>query len=156
MYFALLQLKLDTQLPFTLLRLQPVVDYKSFFYFGTLLMTLRTYFLILLASLMGAIGAVFLKNGANVLVFDRGLFTALTSGLLNARIVVGLVFYLVPSAIFIYLLRLHELSKLQPLVAITYVITPILSMIFLRESVDLMRWIGIAFIVTGITLVSQS
>ena len=119
-------------------------------------MTLKTYFLILLASLMGALGAVFLKNGANALVFDRGLFTALTSGLLNVRIVVGLVFYLVPSAIFIYLLRFHELSKLQPLVAITYVITPILSMIFLRESVGLMRWIGIAFIVTGITLVSQS
>ena len=33
-YFALLQLKLDTQLPFTLLRLQPVVDNNDFFISG--------------------------------------------------------------------------------------------------------------------------
>lgn len=119
-------------------------------------MTLTTYLLILLGSSITAIGGIFLKSGARVLVLGRGPFTFVTSAALNGQLIIGLVCYVIPIILWIYLLRFHELSKLQPLLAVVYVITPILSIVFLRETVDLLRWVGIAFIIVGVGIVSQS
>lgn len=123
---------------------------------GARRLTLATYLLILLGSSMAAIGGVLLKSGANLLIFGRGPFTLLTSAVLNGQLIIGSAFYVIPTILWIYLLRFHELSKLQPLLAVVYVITPILSIVFLRETVDLSRWVGIAFIIAGVCIVSQS
>jgi drug/metabolite transporter (DMT)-like permease len=119
-------------------------------------LTIATYLLILLGSSMAAIGGVLLKTGARFLVFGSGPFSLFTSVAFNGYLILGLALYVFPTILWIHLLRFHELSKLQPLLAVVYVITPILSIVFLGEKVDLLRWVGIAFIVLGVGIISKS
>ena len=119
-------------------------------------MTLTTYALILLGSTMTAFGGVLLKRGSEALTLDHGFLPFLRSAALNPGLIGGLICYIVPIGLWVFLLRTHELSKLQPLLAVVYVITPIVSIYFLQEQVGLIRWVGIGFIILGVTFVSQS
>lgn len=119
-------------------------------------MTAWTYILILIGSTMTALGGVFLKKGSLKLVLDQGPLSLASSIVLNLQLSVGLFLYVIPISLWIYLLRSHELSKLQPLLAMVYAITPIVAIVFLHESVGLIRWLGIGFIILGVSLVAQS
>ena len=115
-----------------------------------------TYLLILFGSALTALGGVWLKRGAEQVVLDQGTGVTLRSAVLNPQLLGGLFCYAFPILIWIYLLRDHELSKLQPMLAIVYVITPIFAIIMLNEDVSLLRWSGIFLIIFGVALVSQS
>ena len=120
------------------------------------MMTPLTYFLILLGATLTAFGGVWLKRGATAIVLDDGIWSLARTAIFNFPLIFGLVCYVSPIGIWIYLMRTYELSKLQPLLAIVYVITPIFAIIYFQESVSLMRWGGIFFIIIGVGLVSQS
>jgi len=49
-----------------------------------------------------------------------------------------------------------DLSVAVPIASFSYIGVPIISMIFLKEQISLMRWSGICFILTGVILVSAS
>lgn len=49
-----------------------------------------------------------------------------------------------------------DLSVAFPLGSLSFIMIPILSVIFLHEEVPLLRWVGIAFIVSGIITLSIS
>jgi len=119
-------------------------------------MTAWTYLLILFGSTLTAFGGIWLKRGASAVVLDQGLWPMARTAAFNLQLLFGLVCYILPIGIWIYLLRAHDLSKIQPLLAVVYVITPIFAIFFLQESVSLMRWGGIFFIIIGVALVSQS
>lgn len=103
---------------------------------------------------LSAIGGIFLKVGAEHLkpvnnALDVFQFVS------NWRIILGLIMYFIPAVIWIYVLRTVEISLLQPLLAIVYVMTPLLAVIVLKEHVSMLRWSGIAVILFGVVLVAK-
>lgn len=111
--------------------------------------------IVLFGALLSALGGVFLKLGAMRLPPIHGVFE-LIQIFLNWRIMAGLALYFIPAVIWILLLRKVELSLLQPLMSMVYVVTPLLAAYFLSEHVSVARWAGIAVIVVGVIMISKS
>lgn len=110
---------------------------------------------VLLGAVMSAFGGILLKIGATRMREIHGLADAVLA-VTDWRIVLGLMMYVVPTFIWIGLLRKVELSLLQPLLAIVYVITPALAYLFLKESISPLRAAGIGVIIVGVIIVSRS
>jgi drug/metabolite transporter (DMT)-like permease len=68
----------------------------------------------------------------------------------------GLVSVLVIFAIWSTVLSRIDLSVAVPVSSFSYITIPLVSVIFLHESVSALRWCGISFIIFGIILVSIS
>lgn len=111
--------------------------------------------LVFFGALVSAFGGILLKIGADQIGSVNNWYDLL-GVIFTWPIIVGLLMYLGPVMLWIYLLRKVELTLLQPLLAMVYVITPILALLILNEKVSEMRWLGIAIIVAGVVVVARS
>lgn len=68
----------------------------------------------------------------------------------------GLLSVLLTFVIWSTLLSRIDLSVAVPVCSFSYIFIPIVSMIFLHETIGFMRWAGIFFILIGVILVSLS
>lgn len=103
--------------------------------------------LVLVSSLIGAFGPVFLKRAS-------GRFSLnLIEQIKNKWLIAGLGCYGVSVLIYIPALKGGELSVIYPLVSISYVLAALYSMWLLKEKMTALKWSGIALIMMGITLV---
>ncbi len=109
--------------------------------------TLWAIILVLIAALIGAFGAVFLKKGSQKLKFK---FRSLIK---NYYLILGFLLYGVSSVPFILALKGGDLSILYPLVATVYVWIAIFSIKFLGEKMNRWKWLGIALIIFGVALI---
>ncbi len=116
-------------------------------------MTVYKFILILVGVFFGAFGAIFLKKGS-LLINSNSSYQFIFDLWRNYYLMLGLFFYVVPSVIWIYLLRTLPVSQLQPILSLTYVITPLLAICFLGEPVSVTRWVGIFVIVAGVIIVA--
>ena len=110
---------------------------------------------------MGAVGGILMKIGADhigpvqinsieqLFMYLFKLFTDWTS-------LGGIALYFFSAVVWAYLLTKLDISLVQPILALTYVATPILAIIFLHEQVSVMRWVGIAVIIVGVFIVARS
>jgi multidrug transporter EmrE-like cation transporter len=103
--------------------------------------------LVLVASIFGSFGAVFLKMGAE----------KLKSGLLNiiswqAGLGVGL--FLLSSVFFVMGIKNGELSVLYPMVSLGYVWTLLWSRLFFKEPVTKQKFVALGMILTGIVFIA--
>lgn len=109
----------------------------------------------------GAVGALLMKVGASSLgalqlgnlsdlLFFFGKF------LTNFIIMAGMALYFLSAAAWLFLLTRLDISYVQPILALTYVVTPILAIIFLSESIPPMRWLGIVIIIIGVFIVART
>lgn len=105
---------------------------------------------------MSAVGGFFLKVGAIQVQYDDGIVHVFRQVLFNYGIAIGVLMYFIPVLIWIFLLKKIELSFLQPMFALVYVITPIMASIFLKENVTIARWIGIGVIIIGVIIVARN
>ena len=116
--------------------------------------------MIFFADLAEAAADLFFKKGTsatgitNVTLHNLAPFTEhlLTSPLLW----IGIAFYFVNFLFWITALSKVDLSVAFPIGSTTYVIVPLLAMIFLGERVIWCQWLGIILIIVGIFFVSQS
>lgn len=111
--------------------------------------------------LFGAVGALLMKIGAEqmgviqldtaqaVLGFVGKMFTSVT-------ILGGMTMYFLSAVTWLYLLTKLEVSVVQPILALTYIATPILAIVFIGEKVPPARWLGIVVIVIGVFLVART
>ena len=106
------------------------------------------YLAVLAMTLVGAMGAFFLKAG-----MDR--VDSLTSLFQNPRIYLGGCFYLAGALLNILLLRRLDYSVLYPMTAITYVWSMVLSAAFLGERVTGRKLAGVAAILVGVLILAQ-
>lgn len=106
--------------------------------------------------LLGACGTVLLKVGAERVTYADGLMPMLLSVVKNAPLVSGFILQMIPLVSWVVLLKFMPLTKLQPMIALTYVVTPVLAVLFLGEQVGPLRMAGIGLIVLGVVLVSAS
>ncbi len=73
--------------------------------------------------------------------------------LTNEYMVGGMVLYAVGGILIILALRGGEVSVLYPLIATSYIWVSFFSVRFLRESMNVWKWLGVITIVVGIALI---
>ena len=101
-----------------------------------------------LSAFIGSIGQVEFKRGADNLQFDIKLL------LTNYHLILAIAVYCVSTALYVYALNKEQLSILYPIVATSYIWTLMFSKIFLKEQVGLTSWVGVLFILLGVTLIA--
>jgi len=103
--------------------------------------------LVLIATIIGAFGALFLKYGAEKLTrSNKWTF-------INIRLVFGVFLYGLSSIFFLIALKNGELSVLYPLTSLSYVWISLLSIKMLNEKMNFFKWLGIAAILIGVSLI---
>ncbi len=106
--------------------------------------------LVLAATIIGSIGALFLKIGSRKFTFNILAFIK------NYKLIIGFILYGSSSIFFLAALRFGELSIIYPLVALSYVFVSIFSVWFLKEKMNKFKIIGIVLIIIGVSLISIS
>lgn len=97
-------------------------------------------------AVIGSLGAVGLKAGANHLQFSvRALLT-------NWKLGLGLGLYLISTVFYVKGISRGEISVLFPLVSLGYVWTAIWSRVFFGESMTRAKYAGLALILIGCVL----
>ena len=107
--------------------------------------SLMSIILVNVGNVLGAIGALLFKMASNTITV-KNFFK-------SRKLVLGLAIYLSSAVLFIIALRGGELTILYPMVATVYVWVAILSMIVLKEKMNLYKWLGIITILIGVSLV---
>ena len=103
--------------------------------------------LVISATLIGAFGPVLLKKAS------AKKLSTINSLITNYHLFGGVTLYGVSTILFIPALKGGDLSVLYPFVALTYVWVSLLSVRFLNEKMNKMKWIGITFILMGVTFI---
>ncbi len=106
--------------------------------------------LVLVGSVIGSIGAVFLKSGALVLQ------PTISSVASNWRLAVGITTYMLSSVLFVKGMSNGELSVLFPMVSLGYICTLVWSRLFFHETITRAKLLGIGLILIGIVFLSLS
>ena len=103
--------------------------------------------MVLFATIIGAFGALYFKLGSETISID------IKKLIKNYKLILGFLFYGISSIFFIIALTGGELSVLYPFCAASYIWICLLSMKFLNEKMNKLKWLGIITIVIGITLI---
>lgn len=114
------------------------------------------YALILLVVILTSTGQVLQKLGA-----DRGLKNAKTStqvisALFQWEIILAVICLAGAVGIWLIVLYLMDVSKAFPFVSLGFVVVLLFSRFYLHESIPWTRWLGVGFIVAGISLLAQT
>lgn len=111
------------------------------------------YFQIFLGALCTTAGEVLFKKGADASHSSAGVAGVVGfAPLASAWTWLGVVVYVVSLLSWLHVLRFVPLSVAFPLVNCVHVFVPLGSLLFLHERVSLMRWLGIAIVLSGILL----
>lgn len=102
--------------------------------------------LVLVASLLGSFGAVFLKLGAARL--KNGFWH-----ILNASLGTGVALFMLSSYFFVLGIRHGELSVLYPMVSLGYIWTLVWSRVFFKEAFTRQKFVGLGLILLGVFFV---
>lgn len=110
--------------------------------------------LTLLGTLIGAWGPIMFKKGSSTFTINPKVILRNPMILLkNYYVIFGCFLYATSAFIFIPALQGGELSVLYPLVSLSYVWVALLSMKFLGERMNKIKWAGIALIILGVSLI---
>jgi len=119
----------------------------------------RIIALVVVKDLVESVADVFFKSGtlstgiSNVVLSNAAEFALRLSS--NPIFWAGIALYLVNFFLWITLLSKVDLSIAFPMSSLTYIIVPILAIIFLGEHVAPVRWAGIFFIIAGVSLAGR-
>ncbi len=110
---------------------------------------------------IGAVGQVMMKNGMSQIgqiggwnkLFTPGTFADIFT---NYYVIGGLVLYAISAFLWLGALSSKSVSYMYPLLSLGYVLTAILGSVFLKESISLLRWLGIGFIIIGCFFIFRS
>lgn len=120
------------------------------------LLTVRQASLIVVCVLLGALGGLLLKAGAVKVDYSKDFVATAVDASTQPQILAGVLLYALPLVGYVVLLKSVPLSVLQPILALTYVVTPLFGRIALDEPVPATRWVGIGVIVVGVAIVGTS
>ena len=114
-----------------------------------------------LGIIMGSVGGILMKIGARQLGHVEinslaGMFHFLFRLFTNVPSLIGVFLYFSAAMAWSFLLTKLDLSFVQPILALTYVLTPILAIFLLGEHVTPLRWTGVLVIIAGVYIVARS
>jgi drug/metabolite transporter (DMT)-like permease len=104
--------------------------------------------LMIISTLIGAVGALFLKRGAASFSLHP------RNWLKQHHLMIGGTLYVLAILVYLVLLRYLPLSIAYPMTSISYVWILLLSAKYLGEEIDIWRWAGVFLIVTGVVLLT--
>ncbi len=104
--------------------------------------------LVLIASLIGSFGAVFLKMGADRLKMGY-------RHVISFPAAAGVALFLTSSVFFVLGIRHGELSVLYPMVSLSNAWTMLWSALFFKEPITRPKYLALAMILGGITLIAS-
>lgn len=123
-------------------------------------MTWGTFSLILTGVLLNAAAQFCLKAGVNrVGIITFHMQTLVRDGLALAFspfILAGLSCYVISVVVWLLALSRVPVSVAYPMLSIGYIVTAVAAWLFLGESLDAMRIIGIGIIILGVFLVART
>ena len=117
--------------------------------------------LVLICIFAGATGQIAMKSGMSQVgeigsmkqLFNLGtLFHIFT----NPRVLTGLFLYAIAAILWLGAMSTLNISLMYPLLSLAYVVAVILALIFLKEDITLLRWVGIGVVVTGCFMILRS
>jgi len=126
----------------------------------------RSFLLVFSCTVIGAAAQILVKQGAAQLgahitlsqVFRHpNLFVSFSAGVIsNLRLFIGYVLYGINTVLMALALKGRELSRLYPIIALTYVwVTTLSIFLFPEEHLNFFRTSGIAFIVGGVSILGM-
>lgn len=111
------------------------------------------YLIVFTCIIFGVIGQVFFKKGMLVLGgFD---FTKIFSILFSPSILLGFLFYGSSSILWLYVLSKFELSKIYPVLSLSYIGTLFAGYFLFGEAITFNKIIGILLICFGIIFLQK-
>jgi multidrug transporter EmrE-like cation transporter len=120
-------------------------------------MTSGTFALILTSVTLSALAQVLFKFGvSSVRAHDELKFGMFASALFSPGVIGGLVLYGLGTVLWLGVLARTELSQAYPFVGISFALTALFGYILFQENLNLMRIIGIAMIIAGVSLVART
>jgi drug/metabolite transporter (DMT)-like permease len=69
---------------------------------------------------------------------------------------VALALYGGATLVWVSVLRHAPLSRIYPIMALSFVLTPLGGMVFLKEPISLSYWAGVALILAGLVVISRA
>ena len=106
--------------------------------------------LMVLCTLGTSTAQLLYKKGAAILTLDP------VSLITNYYLIGGLLIYGVGALLMITAFKGGEVTVLYPIIATGYIWVSLLSIFFLNEAMNLMKWIGVITIIVGIILIGWS
>ena len=103
--------------------------------------------LVISATLVGAFGPILLKTASSKRL------SKISHLIRNYHLFGGIFLYALGTVLFIPALKGGDLSVLYPFVALSYIWVSLLSVKFLGEKMNKMKWIGIAMIILGVSFI---
>lgn len=107
------------------------------------------YPLMVVATLLGAFGSLYLKIGS------KHLEGGIKNLIFNKTLIVGVTLFTVSAVLVIIALKFGELSKIFPMTALTYVWVAALSSKFLKEKMTREKLAAFVLIIIGIFFVAS-
>jgi drug/metabolite transporter (DMT)-like permease len=122
---------------------------------------LKTMILVAIAGLIGGTGHVMLAAGMRTVgdlteAAAGGRASMVWAAVSNSSVLLGVFLQAVFFFLYLALLSREDLTVVLPMTAISYIAIALGAQVFLAEAVTAIRWAGIAFILIGVALVSQS
>jgi multidrug transporter EmrE-like cation transporter len=117
--------------------------------------TLQEFLLLLISVMASVAGQFFLKLGALKLgrVNLNNAINQIFSIITTPELLIGLTCYGIGAVAYILLLTRVNLSVAAPSASLIYVFSVLLGYFLFRESIPLVRLVGLSLIVTGVILV---
>lgn len=103
--------------------------------------------LVLFGTVIGSYGAFFLKKGS-----DKFSLNPLEL-IKNYWVILGITLYALSTIPVIIALQYEDVSLLYPFVSLGYVWVVVLSIMHLKEKMNLWKWLGIVGIIVGVSLI---
>jgi drug/metabolite transporter (DMT)-like permease len=118
-------------------------------------------YLVMICIICGAIGQILMKAGMIQISEIKSIegfinINTLFCILTNVYVFSGLLLYAISAILWLGALSTLDVSYMYPLLSLAYVITAILAFVLLKESITLLRWVGIAFVVVGCFMISET
>ena len=111
----------------------------------------QSFALVFVCTLLGAAAQILMKMGSAKMDHFE-VMQVLT----NLPLFVGYALYGINTILLMFALRDGELSKLYPIIALTYVWVTVLSVYFFHESLTFWKGAGIAVIVAGVSVLGRA
>lgn len=114
--------------------------------------------LLLLSVFLGALGQFLFRLGMKSYgqISAAGVLKELFSILFTPSILIGFILFGLSSILWLSVISKHQLSYAYPMVSLGYIITLVLSKVFLNEQINQFRIIGILLIMSGVVFISRS
>lgn len=103
--------------------------------------------LMVLCTVFTSFAQVLYKLGAAKLEFNIASFIT------NVPLISGMALYVLGAVIMIIAFKGGEVTVLYPIIATSYIWVSLLSMYFFKEDLNLLRWIGILVVISGVIFI---